>query len=253
MKLRNKVALVTGGATGIGKAVCLAYAAEGAKVVVNYWNTPEEAEQVRAAIVESGGEAIVQQADVSNAAEVERMIQAIGEIWGGVDIVVNNAGIYPNKTWYEITEEEWDRVMNVNLKSCFLISKAVFPHMRERKYGKIINVSSVTFLRGQKGFVHYVASKGGIVGFSRAMAREVGEHGITVNAISPGAVKTEQEMLTYDEEHLAESAAYLAKEQCFTRRQLPLDMVGGFVFLASPDSDFITGQLLNIDGGWVMH
>lgn len=253
MKLRNKVALVTGGATGIGKAVCLAYAAEGAKVVINYWNTPEEAEQVRAEIVASGGEAIVQQADVSKEAEVGRMVREIGAIWGGVDIVVNNAGIYPNKTWYEITEEEWDRVLNVNLKSCFLISKAVFPHMKEQNYGKIINVSSVTFLRGQKGFVHYVASKGGIVGFTRALAREVGEHGITVNAISPGAVMTEQELLTYSKEHLEEAAARLAKEQCFTRRQLPSDLIGGFVFLASPDSDFITGQLLNIDGGWAMH
>ncbi|WP_409342425.1 SDR family NAD(P)-dependent oxidoreductase [Paenibacillus sp. MBLB4367] len=253
MKLRDKVALVTGGATGIGKAVCLAYAAEGAKVVVNYWNTPEEAEQVVAAILEAGGQAMMQQADVSSAADVERMIREVGAVWGGVDIVVNNAGIYPNKTWFTITEEEWDRVMNVNLKSCFLLSKAVFPYMKERRYGKIINVSSVTFLRGQKGFVHYVASKGGIVGFTRALAREVGEHGISVNAISPGAVLTEQELLTYDEESRAESAVYLAKEQCFSRRELPSDMVGGFVFLASPDSDFVTGQLLNIDGGWVMH
>lgn len=253
MKLQNKVALVTGGSTGIGKAVCLAYAAEGAKVVINYWNTPEEAEQVRAEIVAAGGEAMTEQADVTKEAEIGRMVQAIGEVWGGVDILVNNAGIYPNKPWTEITEADWDLVMDVNLKSCFFVSKAVFPHMKARGYGKIINVSSVTFLSGQKGFVHYVASKGGIVGFTRSLAREIGEHGIGVNVISPGAVMTEQEKRTYSEEHLRETAVYLAQAQSFSRRQLPSDLVGGFVFLASPDSDFITGQLLNIDGGWMMH
>jgi 3-oxoacyl-[acyl-carrier protein] reductase len=142
----------------------------------------------------------------------------------------------------------------VNAKSCFLTSKAVFPYMSARGYGKIINVSSVTFHRGQKGFVHYVASKGAVVGFTRALGREVGPHGITVNAISPGAVMTEQELLDMpDLNEREQTRVYLAQEQAIPRRQIPEDMVGCFLYLASSDSDFMTGQTLSVDGGWTMN
>lgn len=255
MRLKDKVALVTGGSRGIGREVCLAYGAEGAKVAVNYYpGNDAEAEQVAAGIRAAGGQAMTVSCDVSSEEQVSRMIRRIGEEWGGVDILVNNAGIYPRKTWYEITSDEWDRVMNVNLKACFFTCRAVFPHMRRQRYGKIINVSSVTFLRGQKHFLHYVASKGGVVGFTRALSREVGEHGITVNAVSPGAIQTEQEMLDFpDPKTQDEFLAYFSREQGIPRRGMPRDLAGTFVFLASPESDFVTGQLLNVDGGWVTH
>lgn len=254
MRLNNKVALVTGGATGIGREVCLAFAAEGAKVAVNYIGPDALAKEVVSAIENAGGQAIAVQADVSDEAQVNAMVETVGRTWGGVDILVNNAGIYPRKEWHDITGDEWDRVQAVNLKACFLTSKAVFPYMRGQGYGKIINVTSVTFFRGQKGFVHYVASKGGVIGFTRALSREVGKHGITVNAISPGAVQTEQELIDMPDPAEQETLRlYLAEEQAIPRRQLPPDMVGAFLFLASRDSDFTTGQTINVDGGWVMH
>ncbi|WP_158289384.1 SDR family NAD(P)-dependent oxidoreductase [Paenibacillus flagellatus] len=254
MRLRGKTALVTGGSTGIGREVCLAYAAEGARVAVNYIGGGERASELVETIRSAGGEAMAVHADVSDERQVGDIIKDIESVWGGVDILVNNAGIYPRKAWHEITGEEWDRVLAVNLKACFLTSKAVFPSMRKRQYGKIINVSSVTFWRGQKGFVHYVASKGGVIGFTRALSREVGADGITVNAVSPGAVMTDQELLDMpDPDEREKLRAYLAEEQAIPRRQLPRDMVGVFVFLASPDSDFMTGQTINVDGGWAMH
>ncbi|TMV48929.1 3-oxoacyl-ACP reductase FabG [Paenibacillus mesophilus] len=254
MRLHDKVALVTGGSTGIGREVCLAFATEGARVAVNYIGSEQKARDVVAEIEAAGGQAMAVFADVSDEAQVNAMIETVNRAWGGVDILVNNAGIYPRKAWHEITGDEWDRVQAVNLKSCFLTSKAVFPHMREKGYGKIINVSSVTFWRGQKGFVHYVASKGGVIGFTRALSREVGMHGITVNAISPGAVMTEQELLDMpDAAEREKTRLYLTEEQAIPRRQLPPDMVGAFLFLASRDSDFTTGQTVNVDGGWVMH
>ncbi|MNH93069.1 (S)-1-Phenylethanol dehydrogenase [compost metagenome] len=254
VRLANKVALITGGSTGIGHAVSLAFGAEGASVAVNYIHNEAKAMETVSSIEARGGRALAVYGDVSKGKDVSAMVAQINEHWGGVDILVNNAGIYPRKAWYEITEEEWDLVQAVNLKSCFLTSKSVFPYMQQQGYGKIINVSSVTFLRGQKGFVHYVASKGGIIGFTRALSREVGIHGITVNAISPGAVLTEQELADYPDPSIQEELRqYLANEQAIPRRQLPGDMVGCFLYLASRESDFMTGQTLNVDGGWAMH
>ncbi|SFB39160.1 3-oxoacyl-[acyl-carrier-protein] reductase [Cohnella sp. OV330] len=254
MRLANKVALVTGGSTGIGEAVCLAFGAEGARVAVNYPSDAARAEDVAGRIRAAGGEAMAVQADVSNSDQVEAMFREIGETWGGADIVVNNAGIYPRRAWHEISEAEWDRVLAVNLKSCFLTSKAAFPHMRSRGYGKIINVASVAFLRGQGGFAHYVASKGGVIGFTRALSREVGQFGIAVNAVSPGAVMTEQELADLPDPVAQESLrAYLDREQAIPGRLLPRDVAGCFLFLASGDSDHMTGQTLNVDGGWAMH
>lgn len=255
MRLQNKTALITGGSRGIGKEVCLAYAREGARVAVNFYPGNEaEADELIRQIEAGGGQAIAIGCDVSDEAGVQTMIDQVARTWGSIDIVVNNAGIYPRKTWYEITSEEWDRVMNVNLKSCFLTSRAAFSYMRDQGRGKIINVTSVTFLKGLAGFVHYVSSKGGVIGFTRALAREVGQHGITVNAVSPGAILTEQELL--DMPDVREQQAmneYLMQEQSIPRRGLPTDMVGVFLFLASAESDFLTGQTVNVDGGWEMH
>ncbi|MFD0715578.1 SDR family NAD(P)-dependent oxidoreductase [Paenibacillus sp. GCM10027626] len=254
MRLFGKVALVTGGSRGIGRAVCLAYAAEGAKVAFNYVSSREEAAEVERLIRAGGGEALSFRCDLADEQATLDMVRRINAEWGGVDILVNNAGLYPRKDWTDITSEEWDRVLAVNLKSCFLLAKAVYPHMRQKGKGKIINVSSVTFWSGQKHFLHYVSSKGGMIGFTRALAREVGEFGIHVNAITPGAVQTEQELKDFPgETEQREMADYFASVQCFVRRQVPSDVTGTFIFLASEDSDFITGQTINVDGGWMMH
>jgi 3-oxoacyl-[acyl-carrier protein] reductase len=254
MKLKDKVAIVTGSSQSIGKAVALRYAKEGARVVINYLSHPEFANAVVQEITANGGEAFAFKADVSDEAEVNRMIKRTVELYGRIDILVNNAAIDPRKAWDQITVEEWDRVMAVNVRSQFICSKAVYPYMKKQQYGKIINVSSVTFHLGQKGYVHYVASKGAIVGFTRALSREVGADNITVNCITPGAVQTETELEKVGSAEAQEQAtAMLLKIQAIPKRMQAADIEGAFVFLASHDSDFITGQTLNADGGWTMH
>lgn len=253
MKLEGKVAIITGASRSIGAAIAKCYAREGAKVVVNYLSNAEQARQVVADIRKNGGEAIACGADVSETDQVQGMVEETIRTYGRVDILVNNAAIDPRMRWDEITLEQWDTVMGVNVRSQFLCAKAVFPYMRDQGYGKIVNVSSVTFFTGQKGYVHYVASKGAIIGFTRALAREVGEHRITVNCITPGAVLTETEEEKIGSEASAKAGEMLAAWQCFSRREVAGDLEGAFVFFASPDSDFITGQILNVDGGWIMH
>lgn len=254
MRLKDKVAIITGASQSIGKAVALRFAEEGAIVVVNYLNNRLLAEGVVRDITENGGRAMAFGADVSEEKQVAAMIEATLATFGKIDILVNNAAIDPRKKWHEISVEEWDQVMTNNVRSQFVCCKAVYPHMRERKYGKIINVSSVTFWFGKTGYVHYVASKGAIIGFTRALAREVGADNITVNCITPGAVLTETEIDKVGTVEAQEEATELLKSlQSIPRRQLTDDLVGAFVFLASADSDFTTGQTFNIDGGWMMH
>lgn len=253
MKLKNKVAIVTGSSRSIGAQIAGRYAREGAKVVVNYPAEPELAEAVVRAIRSAGGEAFAFRADVSVEEEVKAMVDETVARYGSVHILVNNAGIDPRRTWHEITSEEWDRVMNTNVKSQFYAAKAVFPYMEKQRYGKIVNVSSVTQFTGQKQFLHYVTSKSAIVGFTRALAREVGACGITVNCVTPGAVLTESEGEDIENYDAVETAKAMAALQSLPRRETAEDLEGAFVFLASPDSDFITGQTLNVDGGWIMH
>lgn len=254
MKLKNKVAIVTGASQSIGKAVAIRFAQEGAAVVVNYLNNRVLADAVVDKIISEGGRAIAFGADVSDEQQVAAMVRAALAAFGQVDILVNNAAIDPRKKWNEITVAEWDQVMTNNVRSQFVCCKAVYPHMRERGYGKIINVSSVTFWFGKTGYVHYVASKGAVIGFTRALAREVGADNITVNCITPGAVLTETEIEKVGSLQAQQEATETLKSlQAIPRRQLTDDLVGAFVFLASADSDFTTGQTFNIDGGWMMH
>lgn len=253
MRLSNQVAIITGASRSIGAQIAKRYAREGAKVVINDRSYPELAEKVVEEITAAGGEACYVQADVSSETEVERLIEETASRYGRIDILVNNAAVDPRKTWYEITSQEWDELMAVNVRSQFLCAKAVFPYMKEQNRGKIINVSSVTFFTGQKQFLHYVTSKGAIIGFTRALAREVGEHHITVNCITPGAVLTESEYEKVSQQTIDETGVFLSKAQCFSRREVASDLEGAFVFLASEDSDFISGQTLNVDGGWMMH
>ena len=228
-----------------------ALAGSGASVAVNYATRPLEAEAVVAGIDERGGRAMAIQADVSSGAEVDRMVHTINDQLGPVTIVVNNAArTGPNKPWQSISEEEWDQVLAVNLKSCFLTARATHPAMQKAGWGRIINISSVTWLLGLPTLLHYVSSKAGMVGFTRTLAREVGRDGVTVNAITPGAILTEGELELYPEQDAL--AELMNQRQSIQRRGIPADIAGAVVFLASDAASFITGQTINVDGGWAM-
>lgn len=252
MRLAGKVAIVTGAARSIGAAIAECYAREGASVVVNDVARPELLQQVVAGIAASGGNAVAVQADVSREDGAEALAETAVRSFGGIDVLVNNAAIDPRREWTAISVEEWDRVMGVNVRSQFLCAKAVFPAMSARRSGKIINVSSVTFFTGQRGYVHYVASKGAVVGLTRALAREVGEIGITVNCVAPGAIYTETEAVKIGDEASRAAGDRLAEVQAIPRRGETRDLAGVFLFLAGSESDFVTGQTFGVDGGWVM-
>ena len=197
-----------------------------------------------------GGRAIALQVDVSKDADTTRMAAEAVKAFGQIDVLVNNAAIFiaiERHPFYEISAEEWDRVSAVNIKGPFLCAKAVFPHMKERKSGKIINISSSTAYWGTPNFLHYVASKAALIGMTRSLAREVGEFGICVNAIAPGLVEHEGQTAPKALTELQ------LKQRSIKRLQTPEDLLGTLVFLASSDSDFITGQAIVVDGGSVFH
>jgi 3-oxoacyl-[acyl-carrier protein] reductase len=247
--LEGRVAIVTGGGGGLGEGICSALAAAGAAVAA-VDVAREEAERVAEQISSNGARCIALEADVSERRSTQKMIEdVVGEL-GGVDILVNNAAIYPLRPWTEIEEEEWDRVLAVNLKGYFLCARAAFPHMRNSGHGRIINVASITFFIGWAGFLDYVSSKGAVIGFTRTLAREVGADGVTVNAVSPGAFPTAAERVHPDQEALNRR---ILEQQCLKRRGTPEDVGNLVTFLASDAASFITGQTIMIDGGWAMH
>jgi NAD(P)-dependent dehydrogenase (short-subunit alcohol dehydrogenase family) len=248
-ELRDRAAIVTGAGAGIGAAVARTLATSGAAVAA-VDQTLDKAERVAQLASSSGTRCIALEADVSDKASVEAMAENVSTELGGIDILVNNAAIYPLRPWTEIEEDEWDRVMAVNLKGYFLCARAAYAHMRERGHGRIINVASITFFIGWSGFLDYVSSKGAIIGFTRTLAREVGPEGITVNAISPGAFPTDAERVHPDQEALNRR---ILEQQSLKRRGAPEDVGNLAAFLASDEASFITGQTIMIDGGWAMH
>jgi NAD(P)-dependent dehydrogenase (short-subunit alcohol dehydrogenase family) len=247
MRLKEKVAIITGAGRGIGKSVALAFAAEGADVVamdLALSSVEETATEVRAL----GRRALAVQADVSKWTDVERMAQVTAQELGGIDILINNAGIadIKPKPFFQVTEEEWDRIMSVNLKGVFLCCKAVFPFMKEREKGKIVNISSGTHYLGAPGLIHYASSKGGVIGLTRTLSRELGDFKINVNSVAPGFTITEGVAALMATPGVDEMAV---NRRSIKRRQLPDDLIGAITFLSSDESDFITGQTLVVDGG----
>lgn len=251
MKLNEKVAIVTGAAQGLGRAYAIRLADEGARIVIADIG---DGSGVRDEIAKKGGQAIVTHTDVSDEENVRAMARETIERFGRIDILVNNAGLFTTvakKPFYDISVEEWDRVMSVNVKGTFLCSKAVYPQMKKQGKGKIINISSATFFMGAPNFGHYVASKGAVVGLTRAFAREVGDSGICVNAIAPGL--TVSEIIRGNAKYPEEYLKLVASGRSIKRDEIPDDLTGAVVFLASDDSDFLTGQTIVVDGGLIMY
>ena len=249
-RLEDKVAIVTGGARGLGKVFCRAMADEGASVVVGDI-LDDGALQTSKEIKAGGGAAISLRVDVTSEQETLWMAEETIKQFGRVDILVNNAAmIYGvgRKSFVEVSTAEWDQLMAVNLRGPFLCSKAVFPQMKKQKKGKIINISSETAFTGSKGFIHYVTSKGGILSFTRSLAAEVGQYGICVNAVAPGFTDSESARTVIDD-----ITKYDISRTPLGRLEQPDDLVGGILFFASDESDFITGQTLVINGGRYKH
>ncbi|MCL4367921.1 MAG: 3-oxoacyl-ACP reductase FabG [Actinobacteria bacterium] len=239
-----------GGASGIGRAYAEAFAQAGADVVIADTDVAlgsRAAEELTAA----GGSVLFRRADVTDWDDLVSLVEGVTEAFRSIDVLVNNAAVYATlrkKPFEEISRDEWEKVMAVNLTGVFLTCKAVVPAMRKAGGGRIINISSSTVVNGNPFFLHYVTSKAGIVGFTRALAREVGESNITVNAVLPGLVTTENNAHVGDEYFDAVAASRSIK-----RREAPEDVVGAVLFLAEDASGFITGQSLVVDGGLVMH
>ncbi len=250
-RLQNKVAIVTGAAQGIGAAYAKALAADGAKVGLCDLKPPDE---VLRAIEKDGGQAIARSCDVTSRGSVEKFTSEVAERFGGVDILVNNAGLFANlalKPFFDIDDAEWDRVMAVNVRGSFECARAVFPFMKRQGYGKIINIASGTVFKGAPMLLHYVSSKGAVVGMTRALAREVGEYGIRVNCLAPGL--TMSEGVVANKDWAGAIVANNVASRCLKREATPEDITGAMLFLASSDSDFMSGQTVVVDGGSVTH
>lgn len=249
-RLDGKVAIVTGGGRGIGVEYAKVLAAEGAKVAVTDIVDTETTVNI---IKQAGGDAIGIHCDVTDPDNIKSMVAETVETYGRLDILVNNAALFADLkqgSFLDIDEAEWDRVMQINTRGVFSCSKAAVPEMKKNGYGKIINIASGTVFKGTPMLLHYVSSKGAQVAFTRALAREVGDDGITVNCIAPGLTMSEK--VIDDDQWTAVKDGNTAS-RAIKREQMPEDLIGALVFFSSQDSDFITGQTLVVDGGSAMH
>lgn len=248
MRLKDQVAIVTGAAQGIGAAYARGLAREGAAVAVVDILDPTP---IAKEIVNNDGKALPLVVDVSDENQTREMARKVADTFGHVDVLVNNAAVYGTivrKPFEEITVEEWDKIMAVNVRGIFLCVKAVVPHMKAQKRGKIVNVASSTFFKGNADFLHYVSSKGAVVAMTRSLARELGDYNINVNAIAPGQTMSEANLKRGEQTDARSLQLRLLK-----RRLFPEDLVGTVIYLSSSDSDMMTGQVLLVDGGTAFH
>lgn len=245
--LKERVVIVTGAGQGIGRVFAKGFAQAGARVVIAELNESKAA-SVAAEILEAGGQALAVTTDVADEASIKEMVEVVEDEWDRIDVLINNAGIFSTlemRPFDQIPLEEWEKVLRVNLTGPFLCARAVLPAMRRAQWGRIINVASGAVRLGRPNYLHYIASKAALAGMSLSMARELGKDGITVNAILPGATFTEIERKTVTPEQKERIVAM----QCIPRPEVPEDLVGAVLFLASDASGFVTGQSINLDGG----
>ena len=247
MGLTGKCAVVTGASRGIGRAIALQLASEGAKVVVNYSGSEQKAQEVVEEIKANGGEAIAVQANVADTDSVQNLMKAALDTYGSIDILVNNAGITRDNLLMRMKDDEWDDVINTNLKGVFLCTKAVTRQMMKQRAGRIINISSIVGVAGNAGQANYVAAKAGVIGLTKTTAQELASRNILVNAIAPGFITTE--MTEGLPEDLKEG---MLKQIPLAKLGQPEDIAKAVVFFASDSANYITGQTLQIDGGMVM-
>jgi 3-oxoacyl-[acyl-carrier protein] reductase len=247
MKLNGKNALVTGGSNGIGRSICTEMAKQGANVALAYRSNEKNAEEIRDEITRLGRKALAIRTDVSDPQQVKEMVRKAASELGGLDIIVNCAGILPQDPIEEITESKWFNVLNVNLSGAFFAAQAAVPYLKQSSGGRIISITSQAAFTGSVDHVHYCAAKAGLLGMTYAMAKELGHFGITVNTVAPGRVETE--MLTYG---CAEKRDAWLKQTPLGRLGEPLDIARTVVFLASDDAGYITGANINVNGGLLM-
>ncbi len=248
MKLKGKKAIVTGGSRGIGKSIAIAYAKQGADVLVNYHSNDAAAKEVVAEIEKLGQKGVAVQADVANFKSAKNMVEECVAKLGGVDILVNNAGISKPSMLLKMKEDDWDAIIDIHLKAAFNTCQAAGLHMKEQKYGKIINVISTAGIFGTVGQINYASAKAGIIGFTKSASRELGRYNVNVNVICPGITNTEMTNKLQTDEKLRK--IYEARIQ-LGRFADPEEIAPAFVFLASDDASYITGQVLGVDGGYI--
>lgn len=245
--LKDKVAIVTGGTRGIGRAIALKLADQGANIVINYRNSDKEAEELKSILEGKGVKVLTVKCDISNFEDSKNLMDKCKEAFGKIDILVNNAGITKDTLIMRMKEEDFDNVINVNLKGTFNCAKHASAIMLKQRFGKIINMTSVVGIAGNAGQVNYAASKAGVIGLTKSLAKELGSRGITVNAVAPGFINTD--MTASLSEKVKEEAS---KNIPLKRLGDPEDVANLVGFLASDAANYITGQVINVDGGMVM-